>query len=298
MLAIRSFSELTAHLQRISTRKKLAVVNPSDAGSMEAVLEAAAMGMISAFIIGNPMDYDVAFIDSHPHLEMIDCADLNQAAALAVAMVKSGHADILMKGLVNTDVILKAVISKENGLVPFGKVMTFIAAMEIPRYPKLLFITDPAVIPAPVLRQRKAMIQYSIQMTNSFGIMQPKIALIHGTEKKNTKLNFMQDYLDILEDAKNGEFGDCIIDGPLDIFLAADQKLGAIKRIESPLQGDADVLIFPGFESANVFYKSLITFAGAQMGGVLFGTEKPVVLTSRSDDSTSKFNSIALACLL
>jgi phosphate butyryltransferase len=199
---------------------------------------------------------------------------------------------------VNTDVILRAVLNKEHGIVPYGNVVTFIAAMEIPSYPRLLFVTDPAVIPAPNLRQRTAMIHYALGMAHQFGIAQPKVALIHGTEKKNMKLPFMADYVQILENARQGAFGDAVIDGPLDLFLALDKELGAIKNVTSPVMGDADILIFPGFDSANIFYKSMMTFAGAQMGGILFGTDKPVVLTSRSDNEASKFNSIALACLM
>jgi phosphate butyryltransferase len=265
---------------------------------MDAVIKATNAGMISPVIIGNPVDFDMVAIKHQIDFEFVACNDLTKASALAVEMVKTGAADILMKGLVNTDVILHAVLDKEKGLVPYGKVVTFIAAMESPHYPKLLFITDPAVIPAPNLRQRTAMIHYAIAMAKNFGIQKPKVALIHGTEKMNPKLCYMSDYRKVLDLEKAGEFGDAIVAGPMDLFLALDKELGKIKNIPSPILGDADVLIFPGFESANIFYKSIITFGQAQMGGILFGTEKPVVLTSRSDSMESNFNSIALACLM
>jgi phosphate butyryltransferase len=298
MLAIRSFSELTGYLQEISTRRRLVVINPSDKHTQEAILKSDAMGMTDTIIIGNPDDYNKEIFIENPRFRFISCKDLKTASELGVELVKSGEADILMKGLVNTDVVLKAVINKETGIVPFGNVVTFIAAMEIPDYHKLLFVTDPAVIPSPNLRQRTAMIEYSIDFTSSLGIQKPKIALIHGTEKMNPKLCYMNDYQAILDQYQSGTFGDAIIAGPLDLFLALDYKSGSIKQVNSTIQGDADVLIFPGFESANIFYKSMMTFAGAQMGGVLYGTTKPVVLTSRSDNTESKFNSIALACLL
>lgn len=298
MLSIRSFSGLTEHLQKISKSKRLVVVNPADIQTMEAIIKATKAGLIYPVIIGKPDDFITKEIQHQIDFQLIECADLIMAAAIGVAMVKSGEADILMKGLINTDVILHAVLNKENGIVPYGNVVTFIAAMEIPHYPKLLFVTDPAVIPAPNLRQRIAMIHYAITMAENFGVRQPKVALIHGTEKLNPKLSYMTDYQKILELSKSGEFGSAIIAGPLDIFLALDQKLGKIKNVSSPVLGDADIVVFPGFESANIFYKSVITFSHAQMGGILFGTEKPVVMTSRSDSSESKFNSIALACLM
>lgn len=298
MLQITSFSELTQHLQKISERKRLVVVNPSDTQTFGAIVKAVDAGLVSVLIIGDPADFDLQLISSNPFLDFLECKDLYEASALAVELVKKGDGDILMKGLVNTDVLLKAILHKEKGIVPYGHVVTFIAAMEIPTYSKLLFMSDPAVIPAPNLRQRIAMIEYAISMTRNFGILKPKIALLHGTEKLNPKLNFMDDYKLILEDARKGLFGDAIVDGPLDIFLTLNPALGAIKNVETAIQGDADVVIFPGFEAANVFYKTVITFAGAEMGGILYGTDKPVVMTSRSDSTTSKFNSIALACIM
>lgn len=298
MLAIRSFSELTSHLQQVSLRKKLVVVNPADANSMEAITRAVDMGFVSVQIIGNPKDYDIQSIEKQQRIQFIDCSDPVAASVMAVEMVKSGTADILMKGLVNTDILLHAILKKETGLVPFGNVVTFIAAVEIPGYPKLLFITDPAVIPAPNVRQRTAIIHYAIDTARNFGISQPKVALLHGTEKMNPKLNFMEDYREMLKLGQAGEFGDAIVAGPLDLFLAINPELGKIKQVDSPISGDADILIFPSFVSANIFYKSMVTFAHAEIGGMLFGTEKPVVLTSRSDSAATKFNSIALACLM
>ncbi len=298
MLAIRSFSELTSHLQQLSQHKKLVVVNPADANSMEAITRAVDMGFVSVQIIGNPEDYDIQLLEKQQDIQFIDCSDPVVASTMAVEMVKSGAADILMKGLVNTDILLHAVLKKGTGLVPFGNVVTFIAAIEIPGYPKLLFITDPAVIPEPNVRQRTAIIRYAIDTAKNFGISKPKVALLHGTEKMNPKLNFMSDYKKMLELGQAGEFGDAIVAGPLDLFLAINPELGKIKQVDTPIAGDADILIFPSFVSANIFYKSMVTFAHAEIGGMLFGTEKPVVLTSRSDSAATKFNSIALACLM
>jgi phosphate butyryltransferase len=296
MLSIRSFSELKKHLITNSKAKKMVVVNPVDIQTINAIVAAAASGIVEPILIGNISEMQIQ--DKNLPFRMIDCSDLNLASSMAVEMLKNDEADILMKGLVNTDVILRAVLNKEKGIVPYGNVVTFIAAMEIPLYPRLLFVTDPAVIPAPNLRQRTAMIRYAIGMAHQFGIKKPKVALIHGTEKKNLKLPFMADYVEILEKHRQGDFADAVIDGPLDLFLALDKELGAIKNVNTAVMGDADILIFPGFDSANIFYKSMMTFAGAQMGGILFGTNKPVVLTSRSDSEASKFNSIALACLM
>jgi len=301
MESISSFAELTAHLTSVNSRKRMAVANAVDSHTLDAVVRAVDMGIVEAFLIG-----DVASIESphlfeqkpSPFIHIIDIPEVKMATLEAVRMVKEGEADILMKGLVNTDVLLRAILDKEKGILPHGKVLTYNAAMEIPAYHKLVFFSDPVVIPSPNLVQRTAMIKYAIQTAYKFGIPKPKIALIHATEVANPKIHYMQDYLDIMQMWRNGEFGDVIMDGPLDIFLALDKERGSIKNVPTPVLGDADILIFPNFESANCFYKGLSLFAGAEMGGLLQGTEKPVVLTSRSESINSKFYSIAMACII
>jgi phosphate butyryltransferase len=280
----------------------MAVANAVDSHTLDAVQRTVDLGIIEAYLIG-----DVASIES-PHLfeehnlsefiHIIDIPDVDEATLEAVRMVRSGEADILMKGLVNTDVLLRAILDKEKGLLPVGNILTYNAAMEIPKYHKLLFFSDPAVIPSPNLVQRTAMIKYAIATAYKFGIMKPKVALIHATEKANPKIQYMQDYLDIMQSWRDGEFGNVIMDGPLDIFLALDKERGSIKNIQTPVLGDADILIFPNFECANCFYKGVSLFGGAEMGGLLQGTTRPVVLTSRSESVNSKFYSIAMACVL
>ena len=302
MELITSFAELTSHLKSVNQRKRLAVANAVDSHTLDAVLKAVDLGIVEAFLIG-----DVASIESphlfeehnlSPFIHIIDIPEVQLATLEAVRMVKAGEADILMKGLVNTDVLLRAILDKEKGILPAGNVLTFNAALQIPNYHKLIFFSDPVVIPSPNLVQRTAMIKYAIKTAYKFGISNPKVALIHATEVANPKIHYMQDYLDIMQMWREGEFGNVIMDGPLDIFLALDKERGSIKNVPSPILGDADILIFPNFECANCFYKGLSLFAGAEMGGLLQGTEKPVVLTSRSESVQSKFYSIAMACVI
>ena len=250
MQPISSFKDLTSHLAEANCRKKLAVANAVDSHTLDAVLMAVEAGIVEAYLVG-----DVAAIESPelfekpsilPFIHIIDKPEVVEATLEAVRMVKEGEADILMKGLVNTDVILRAILDKEKGLLPPGNVLTYNAALEIPGYHKLLFFSDPAVIPYPTLEQRKAMIKYAINTCKKFGFQHPKVALIHATEKANPKIMFMQDYLDIMQMWRMGEFGDVIMDGPLDIFLALDTERGSIKNVPSPVLGDADVsLSFP-----------------------------------------------------
>lgn len=302
MQPISSFSELTAHLLNHNKRKRIAVANALDAHTVEAVLKAVEVGIAEAYLVGDLGAIESGHLLENPqiarHLHIVDVPEVKAATLEAVRMVHDGEADILMKGLVNTDVILRAILDKERGLMPPDSILTYNAALEIPAYHKLVFFTDPAVIPYPTLAQRKSMIQYAINTCKKFGIEHPKISLLHATEKANPKIMFMQDYLEIMQCWRAGEFGDVIMDGPLDVFLSLDKERGAIKNVSTPVLGDADVLIFPDFSCANAFYKGLALFAGAEMGGILQGTTKPCVLTSRSDSINSKFYSIAVACIL
>ncbi|MCL1868171.1 MAG: phosphate acyltransferase [Paludibacter sp.] len=301
MEQITSFAQLKAHLTDNNFVKRIAVANAVDEHSSEAALKAVESGFAEVFLFGDAAKIPVSeqikrqFADK---IHIIDIPDVQQATEAAVLAVRQGDADVLMKGLVNTDVLLRAVLNKENGILPEGNVLSFCSVFEIPAYRKLLFFGDPAVIPSPSLAQREAIINYVAQTARKFGVVCPKIAMIHATEVANPKIQYMQDYIDIMEKYRAGAFPNIILDGPLDIFLALDKERGAIKNVPTPVLGDADGLIFPNFESANVFYKALISFAGAEMAGCLAGTSKPVVLTSRGDSAESKFNSIAMACVL
>ncbi len=300
MKPIKSFDELAASFTGDRGRKKMAVANAVDAHTLEAVMMAVEAGVVEAYLVGDEAVIEKMLASHLPssYIKIINCPEVMDATVEAVRLVKSGECDVLMKGLVNTDVVLREVLNKERGLLPPGRVLTYNALLNIPGYHKLVFFTDPAVIPAPTKDQRIEMIKYSLESARKFGIESPNVALIHATEKANPKIAFMQDYVDIIQMWKDGYFGECTIDGPMDAFLALDKERGAIKNVPSPILGDADILMFPDFAAANSFYKGLVSFAGAGMAGMLQGTEKPVVLTSRSDDTMSKFNSICMAAIV
>ena len=300
MQPIRNFDELTAHLRALKNRKRIAVVCANDPNTEYAIARALEEGIAEFLMIG-----DSAILKKYPtlkrypgYVKAVHVDDPDEAARLAVRMVRQGEADILMKGIINTDNLLHAILDKEHGLLPRGKVLTHLAVMQIPAYHKLLFFSDAAVIPRPTLQQRIEMIGYAIRTCRSFGIRQPRIALIHCTEKVSAKFPHSLDYVNIVELAEAGEFGDVIIDGPLDVKTACEKTSGDIKGIASPIEGEADVLIFPNIESGNAFYKAMTLFAGADMAGLLQGPACPVVLPSRSDSGLSKYYSMAMACLV
>lgn len=299
METIRTFDRLTAHLKALKRRKRIAVVCANDSNTEYAIARALEEGIAEFLMVG-----DSGILQKYPALRQypqyvhaLHEPDPDEAARRAVRIVREGGADILMKGIINTDNLLRAILDKEQGLLPRGRVLTHLAVMQIPAYHKLLFFSDAAVIPRPTLQQRIEMIGYAIRTCRSFGIVRPRIALIHCTEKVSAKFPLSLDYVNIVELAEAGEFGDVVIDGPLDVKTACEKASGDIKGIASPIGGEADVLIFPGIESGNAFYKAVSLFAHADMAGLLQGPVCPVVLPSRSDSGQSKYYSMAMACL-
>jgi len=235
---------------------------------------------------------------NHTKFDIIDIDDETEAANEAVRLTSNGNADIVMKGLIGTDKFLKAVMDKERGLMMPGAVISYVCAIEISSYHKLLFITDPAVIPNPNLEQKVAMANYAVEMASKFGIEKPKVALVGASEKPSRHFQYSDDYNEMCRMADEGIIKNCIMDGPLDLFLACDKKSVEIKGVNTPVQGDADILLFPSLESSNPFYKSLMLFAKGELAGLIRGTEKPVIVMSRSESEKSKYYCIALACLM
>ncbi len=280
------------------TKKKLAVAYAQDPNTIEAIARAVKENIVDAYMVGDKSEIEKVAADNNIDPAIFSIVDVQGDIAStkeAVRMVKSGEADILMKGLVATDKYLKAVLDKQDGLLPPKKVLSHICAVELPKYDKLLLITDVAVIPFPTLQQKVDMIHYAVKAARKLGIEVPRIALLSATEKVNPKFESTTDAAVLCKMADRGVFGDVIIDGPLDVFLACDKPSVAIKGVPTPVDGDADVLVFPNIEAGNIFYKGLMRFAGGELAGLLQGTEKPVIVTSRSESTDSKYYSIGFA---
>jgi phosphate butyryltransferase len=300
-MPINSLEQLVSHVKESGLKKKVAVAWAQDENTLGAIAKAVKEGFLTALMVGDREKITTKSLQEgiDPSIfEIVDVHDEWQAAQEAVRMVKSGEADILMKGLVGTDKFLKAVLDKEKGLLPPKAVMTYVCAIQVPAYHKLMFISDPAVIPFPDLNQKMAMISYSVTMARKFGIEKPKVALISAVEKVSDHFPSHSEYAMICRMAERGQIKNCTVDGPIDIFLACDKKSIEIKGVPTPVDGDADILIFPSIETANAFYKGLMLFAGGELAGYIQGTEKPVVMMSRSESSLSKFYCIAIACLM
>ena len=279
MKTIRTFHELHWLVAESRRHLRIVAVNPTDKATQDAL----------------------QLVEQTHLADVIRIHDVlpERAAEKAVALIRRGDADVLMKGLIGTDILLRAILNKVSGLLPEGKVLTHISVAEIPTYHKLLFFTDVAVIPYPSQKQRIEQVHYVADICHQLGIQEPRIALIHCAEHGGRQFPFVEGYEDIKRMATAGDFGKCIVDGPLDVKSACSLQALQAKGISSPLNGEADALVMPDIEAGNAFYKSMTLFAQAHTAGILWGTQCPVIVPSRGDNAEAKFNSIifALACL-
>lgn len=300
MELIRTLTQLVNNLRSLGIRRRVAVVCPNDPHTEYVIIRSLREEIAEYLLVTDEAHVEVAHslhAASPDFVRIYVTSTPDEAAALAVELVRTGEADILMKGLINTDNLLRAVLKKEKGLLPPGNILSHVAIAQIPLYHKLLLFSDAAVIPCPGLAQFRAMIANDIALCRKLGNEEPRVALIHCSEKVNEKFPHTLDYVQLKEEARAGKFGAAFIDGPMDAKTACDSHSGEIKGLSSPVVGNADIMIFPNIESGNTFYKTLSLFGDANMAGMLTGTVAPVVVPSRSDSGNSKFYSLALACL-
>ena len=216
---------------------------------------------------------------------------------MAISLLNEGNGDVLMKGLISTDKLLKCILDKDNGLTTPDATLTSMSIAEIPNYHKLLIFADAAFIPRPNIEQKIAMTNYVIETARKIGIKRPKVSIISFSEKLYPQIPTAVDAAFISKMADRQQIKNADVDGPLSIDLSIDPDSLQHKGVTSCVQGNADCLVFPFLEVANVFYKSLTYFAHADMATAIVGTKVPTTLSSRSDTVRNKLYSLAFACL-
>ncbi|HOT59812.1 MAG TPA: phosphate butyryltransferase [Spirochaetales bacterium] len=285
---------------RKAGKKKIAVAAAQEHSALEAAVDAWKHGIAEPILIGDAqaikqvaqeLSIDIS------QFKLIEEKDYAKAAAKAVELVKSGEADMVMKGILDTSILLKAVLNKENGLNA-GRLTSHVAVMQVPTYHKLLIVTDAAINIAPDLAGKIDMIANAVQVAKAIGVDNPKVALLAAVEKVNPdKMPCTTDAAVLTQMNRRGQIKGCIIDGPLALDNAVSKESARIKKIVSDVAGDADILMTPDIEAGNVLYKCLLDLAQARGAGIVVGAAKPVVLTSRADTADTKLASIALAAL-
>ena len=228
--------------------------------------------------------------------ELIDIKDLSEASLKAVELVSSGKAHMVMKGLVDTSIILKAVLNKEVGLRT-GNVLSHVAVFDIEGYDRLFFLTDAAMNLAPDINGKKQIIENACELVRALDIEEPKVALICAKEKVNPKMKDTIEAKELEDMYLRGEIKGCIVGGPFALDNAVSEEAAKHKGINHPVAGKADILVVPDIEAGNVLYKSITYFAKCENAGLIVGAKAPIILTSRADSDKTKLNSIALGVL-
>ncbi|WP_132995376.1 phosphate butyryltransferase [Sporanaerobacter acetigenes] len=280
--------------------KKLAVAVAQDREVLLAVKKAKELGIADAIFVGDKKEIEKVAKEVGLDLaqfEVIDEVDNVLACRKAVSLVSSGSADVVMKGIIDTAIIMKQVLDSEIGLRT-GKVISHVAVFSVPTYEKILTITDAAMNIHPDLNQKKEIVENAVSFAHSLDIDNPKVAIVCAREKVSPKMEATVHAKELEDMNKNGEITDCIVGGPLALDNAISKEAAKHKGIDSPVAGDADILVVPNIEAGNVLYKSLTFFAGAKNAGLIVGTSAPIVLTSRSDTEEAKLYSIALGVLM
>ena len=299
-MEIRKLDEMFEVL-RSKPKKRLVAAYANDDHTICAVNAAVENGLIEATLVG-----DEATIAAVCEAENINMANFKivqeseevKAAAKACDMINAGEADILMKGLLPTDKYMHAILNKDRGLCPPKVTLAHVAVVENPNYHKLLIVSDSAIIPLPDLKQKQTLLKYVTTTAKAIGIACPKVALVCATEQMIASIPACVEAALIAKMADRGQIKGCLVDGPLSLDLALDAETVAIKKLNSPVAGDADCLVFPNLESCNVFYKCCTKFDKSEIAAVLMGAKVPCVLSSRGDTAKTKLYSIALAAML
>ena len=298
---ITTFSDVFAELKSKGICKKMVAAWAVDEHTILAASKAVDLGFVRATLVGDAKLIAQVCgkngIDP-AKFEIIDNPDELKAVAQAVGMVHDGNGDVLMKGLCSTDKFLRAILNKETGLLPPKGLLSHVGVIEIPNYHKLLFLTDMAVIPLPDLKQKMTITNYVVKIARSFGIAKPKVAFIAASEQVLASMPACLEAAALAKMADRGQIKGCIADGPLALDVAIDRESVEIKNLTSPVAGDADCLVFPNIESANVFWKTNSKLNnGVLQAGMLVGTSAPCILASRADSVDTKLNSIAEAVM-
>ena len=296
---ITKFADLFAELKEKGICKKMVAAWAVDEHTIEACAKASEMGFVKVTLVGDKTMISETCaklgIDEGQFDIVNEPVEL-KAVAKAVQMVHDGDGDVLMKGLCSTDKFLRAILNKETGLLPPKGLLSHVGVLESPNYHKLMFIGDMAVIPQPDFRQKVKISEYILKVAKAFGIDKPKIAFIAASEQMLDTMPACMEGAMLAKMCDRGQIRGCIGDGPLALDVAIDKESAEIKKLQSPVAGDADCMLFPNIESANVFWKTNTKLVkGVKQAGMLVGTKVPCVLASRADSVEVKLNSIAEA---
>ncbi|MGC8838822.1 MAG: bifunctional enoyl-CoA hydratase/phosphate acetyltransferase [Anaerolineae bacterium] len=298
-MPITSFAQLMEEAKKIGP-KSVAIAAAHEAEVLLAASDAEQQGIAECILIGDrPSIVQIAGENGVDisRMMILHEPDPRLAARKAMELVSLGHAQLAMKGKVETGDFLRAALDKEVGL-RMGRLLTHVAIFEIPGFDRLIFVSDAGVVVAPTIEQKVEIVRNAIEVAQALGIEQPKVAILAATEMVNPKIPNTLDAANLSKMAERGQIKGGIVDGPLALDNAISAESAEIKGIKSPVAGHADILILPDIEAGNVLAKAITYFARGRMAGVVVGARCPLIVASRSDPHETKLVSMALGVLL
>lgn len=296
---LRTFKEVLNKAKKYGP-KKIAVASAGAEDVLKAVEAARKEGLADSILVGDKKEIiqiaNKRGIDP-TNYEIIDLPDKTEATRCAVELVRNKKASILMKGMIGTARLLKAILDKEIGLRT-DRILSHVYTLQIKGYDRLLTMTDGGMSISPDLKQKSQIIQNAIYYAHSMGIEKPKVAVVAALELVNPDMPATIDAACLAKMSERGQIVGGIVDGPLGFDNAISKEAAKYKGVESPVSGEVDIVLVPNIESGNIFAKGLVYLANAVPAGLLLGAKAPVVLVSRSDSAQSKLYSIALGVLM
>jgi len=276
------------------------VVHPCDRNSLLGALEAAERGLVDPILVGPENKIrtvaEAEGVDLRPY-RIVSTEHSVAAAEKAVAMVRAGEIDSLMKGSLHTDELMAAVVPSATGLRTARRI-SHVFILDVPTYPRMLLVTDAAINIAPTAKEKADIVQNAIDLAHILGIEQPKVAILAAVETVNPGMQATADAAILCKMADRGQITGGLLDGPLAFDNAVSEEAARIKKIVSPVAGRADILVVPDLEAGNILAKQLEYLAGANAAGIVLGARVPIVLTSRADSARTRLTSAAVMKLV
>ena len=296
---ISTFEQLRQLLGSSKT-KTVVVACAHDSHTLEAILKAREEDLVKCLLVGHKDEIFRIAADLGYTLneeEVLEAETDEEAATISVRLVREGKADFLQKGLMQTATILKAVVNRQTGLHT-GGMISHTALLEIPGYHKLVCVTDAGMIPNPDLEGKKAIVRNAVDMFHRLGYDLPLVSALCAAENVSPKIPETVDAAALKEACKADELGKCYVEGPISFDLAMNKESAKIKRFNSPVSGETDILLVPNITAGNIMAKSLMEFGGAKMAGCVIGAKCPIALNSRSASFEEKYYSLLLCALV
>ncbi|MDD5766301.1 MAG: bifunctional enoyl-CoA hydratase/phosphate acetyltransferase [Candidatus Marinimicrobia bacterium] len=297
---IRTFDEIFKAVENLSRKKTISVAMADDFSVLSAIKEVDERGIVNALLVGNAekiktIANQIGYAVKTENIINVESDE--EVAARAVALVREGKAEILMKGHVSTPILMKAVLNKETGLRK-GDVLSHVTIAEVSTYPRLILWTDGGLNIQPDLETKKAILKNAIGVAERLGNPRPNASIICPIEDVNPKIPETIDAAELQKLGETGEFGEAIVEGPMAMDVALSRNAAEKKGLVSKIAGETDIFLVPNLTCGNVMIKALMLLVGAKVGGVIVGAKVPIILLSRSDKPAEKLNSILIAVLL